>query len=66
MTDSPTELLTAEELAERLRVRPDTVRRWTRQGRIPTVRLSRKVIRYDLSRVLAAIDAAGGKGAGDE
>jgi excisionase family DNA binding protein len=32
----PEELLTAEEVANRLKVKPHTVRRWARQGRIPT------------------------------
>jgi len=51
---SATDLLTAEELADRLRLRPGTVRRWSRRGRIPVVKLSPKVIRYDF---LAVIDA---------
>ena len=50
-----TELVTAEEVAERLRLRPDTVRRWTREGRIPSIRLSAKVIRFDLDDVEAAL-----------
>lgn len=46
------ELITADELANRLRIRPGTVRSWTREGKIPAVRLSAKVIRYDLGAVL--------------
>ena len=49
------EYLTAVELAERLRVRPATIRSWGRTGRIPTIRLSRRVLRFDLSEVLAAL-----------
>ena len=41
------ELLTAEELAERLRVQPATIRVWAREGRIPRLRISAKVIRFD-------------------
>ena len=52
------ELLTAEELAERLRVKPDTVRIWTRAGRIPCVRITPKVVRYDVAAVLAKLSAA--------
>ena len=49
------ELLTAEELADRLRVRPETVRTWARRGTIPAVRLSPKVIRFDLQAVVEAM-----------
>ena len=48
-------LLTADELAERLRVQPGTVRQWSRAGRIPAVRLSPKVVRYDLAAVIEAL-----------
>ena len=54
-----TELLTAEELAGRLRVRPDTVRIWGREGRIPRVRISGKVIRYDPAQVLECLVRGG-------
>jgi DNA-binding transcriptional MerR regulator len=53
--EQATELLTAEEIAERLRVRPDTVRAWSRRRLIPRVRLSPKVIRYDPAAVIAAL-----------
>jgi len=49
------ELLTAEELAGRLQVRPSTIRRWAREGRIPTKRLTSKVVRYDLAAVVQAM-----------
>lgn len=63
----PTDLLTAEELADRLRIRPDTVRTWSRRGLIPKVQLSRKVIRFDLKAVVDAMATRhGGKGADDE
>lgn len=48
-------LLTAEELADRLRVRPGTVRQWSQRGWIPAVRLSPKVVRYDLVAVIDAM-----------
>jgi predicted site-specific integrase-resolvase len=50
-----TELLTADELAGRLRVQPTTVRVWSRQGKIPTVRLSAKVVRFDWDAVLKSL-----------
>ena len=39
--------LTAEELAGRLRLRPETIRLWTREGIIPAIHITGKVIRYD-------------------
>jgi excisionase family DNA binding protein len=50
-----TELMTARELAKRLRVSPETVRAWARRGFIPTMRLSPKVIRYNAEAVLKAL-----------
>jgi excisionase family DNA binding protein len=49
------DLLTAAELADRLRVRPSTILEWQRSGRIPSIRLSHKVLRFDLTAVLAAL-----------
>lgn len=54
-------LLTARELAKRLRVSPETVRAWARGGYIPAIRLSPKVIRYNADAVLAALSAAPAK-----
>ena len=50
------ELLTAEELGARIRLKPDTIVSWARQGRIPSLRLSRKVIRFRLTDVVAALE----------
>ncbi len=60
--DQATELLTARELAKRLRVTPETVRAWARQGSIPSLRLSPKATRYNLEAVLAALTAKMVKG----
>jgi excisionase family DNA binding protein len=49
------DLLTAAELAERLRVKPETVLAWHRSGRIPSIRLSHKVLRFNLGDVVAAL-----------
>ncbi|NUQ66950.1 MAG: helix-turn-helix domain-containing protein [Phycisphaerales bacterium] len=60
--DKATEYLTARELAKRLRVSPETVRAWARRGCIPTLRLSRKAVRYNLEVVLAALSTKPGNG----
>jgi len=46
------ELLTAEELANALRVSPSTVKLWSRSGKIPTVWLSKNVRRFILADVI--------------
>lgn len=53
----PDDLLTAAELAERLRVKPRTILGWYRRGRIPARKLSPKVLRFDLAEVVAALEA---------
>ena len=58
------DLLTAEELAERLKVKPATIRQWSRSGRIPSRRLSHKIIRYCLADVVAALEATSERRAG--
>lgn len=61
------DLLTANELAERLRLRPRTIREWARRGLIPAIRLSPKVVRYELAAVLEAMTTRqGGQGGNDE
>lgn len=52
MTD---DLLSADELASVLDVRPGTVRKWARDGLIPSIRLSAKTIRFCYADVLAAL-----------
>ena len=48
-------LLNARELAQVLKVQPGTIRKWAREGRIPEVRISPKVRRFELKLVLQAI-----------
>lgn len=50
-------LLRADQLAERLGVKPATVLVWNRKGIIPSRRLSHKVLRFDLADVVAALEA---------
>jgi excisionase family DNA binding protein len=59
--EQATELVTARELAKRLRVSPETVRMWTRRGLIPVLRLSPKVIRYNAEAVVAALSTTPAK-----
>jgi excisionase family DNA binding protein len=51
------DLLTTNDIAAKLRLKPTTIREWVRQGRIPEIKLSRKVRRFDLGEVLAALKA---------
>ena len=60
-------LLTAEELAEKLAMSPRTVIEWAKAGKIPEVRPSARIRRFDYGDVLAALKvntatATGGKG----
>ena len=50
-------LITAQELAAELSLRPGTVKRWTQEGIIPCLRLSGKVVRYDRGEVEQALKA---------
>jgi excisionase family DNA binding protein len=55
MGTSQDDCLTAPELAERLRVKPSTVLDWQRAGRIPSIRSTNKVLRFNLKDVMAAL-----------
>jgi excisionase family DNA binding protein len=50
--------LTPSELAGLLRVRPSTISSWAREGRIPCLRFSKGVVRFDLDAVTAALKSA--------
>ena len=56
------ELLTPVELADRLRISARTVKVWTREGRIPVIRVGAKVLRYELQAVLAVLRKSGARG----
>ena len=53
------EFLTARQLAEFLKVSESTVRKLSREGRIPVVRLTPRLARYHLPAVLRALDGDG-------
>jgi len=50
------EFLTARQLAEILQVSESTVRRLAREGRIPAVRVTARLLRFRLEAVLQALD----------
>jgi len=49
-------IVTAEKLAEQLSLKPKTIREWARQGKIPSLRISPKVIRFNPDEVLLALE----------
>ena len=55
-TDKREEFLTARQLAALLQVSESTVRRLAREGRIPSVRLTSRLMRFHLSSVISALD----------
>ena len=50
-----TELLTVTELADRLKVKPETIRGWATARLIPVIRVNPKVLRFDYEDVMAAL-----------
>ncbi len=57
------EFLTDRDVANRLGVKPGTIREWRRLGTIPAVRMSHKVVRYVWADVVASL--AGREDGGD-
>lgn len=49
------EVLTVDQLAERLQVRRRTVLGWVKNGIIPVIRLTPKVLRFDPDAVIQAL-----------
>ena len=45
-------LMTAAELASALAVSPETIKVWARQGIIPAVKITRRIVRFDWQSVL--------------
>jgi hypothetical protein len=52
------ELLTKEELGRRLSIKPQAIARLTQQGKIPAVKISHKIIRYDFAAVMLSLHGA--------
>ncbi len=55
------EFVTARQLAAFLQVSETTVRRLAREGRIPAVRLTTRLVRFHLPAVLEALDGRANK-----
>lgn len=55
------EYVTASQLAKRLHVTAETVRRWNRQGRITGLRLGIRPILFDLEAITRALNDKEGK-----
>jgi len=51
---------TTAELAARLRISPATLRRWALAGRIPAVRIGKRVLRFDAEVVFDALEGQSG------
>jgi excisionase family DNA binding protein len=49
------ELITIDELAARLSLKASTVRNWTKAGKIPSLRLGYKTVRFSWPSVIAAL-----------
>lgn len=55
----PSELLTTKEIAKRLRVSPDTVKRWVNDGWIPAIRPIPNRLMFEWEAVLEAVKTKG-------
>jgi len=58
-TPSGNELLTLKELAQRLRLHPDTARGLYRRGVIPGIKLGHRSLRFEYAEVIEALRQAG-------
>lgn len=48
-------ILTVDELAQFLRVQPDTIRSWARKGLIPSLRPNPRILRFEVRAVVKAL-----------
>jgi excisionase family DNA binding protein len=58
-TPTGEDLLTLEELAQRLRLHPDTARSLYRRGVIPGLKLGHRTLRFEYAAVIEALRQAG-------
>lgn len=59
MTTATRDLLTLNQLADRLQVHPDTLRGLWRRRAIPGLRIGHRTLRFEYQSVLDALRAAG-------
>lgn len=57
-TTKQTRLVDSDEVARRFGVTVGTVNRWVREGVIPCIRPSRRIVRFDLQAVEQAVTKA--------
>ena len=50
------EIVTTAQLAERYQVSAETILTWSKAGKIPSIRVGKKVRRYDVTAVMQALD----------
>lgn len=55
MQNTEQQLVAVGVVADAIGIGPATVRRWAREGRIPSIRLSTRTLRFDLAEVMAAL-----------
>jgi excisionase family DNA binding protein len=51
-----TQLWTVEEVAEYLRLQPETVRAKARKGEIPAVKVGKRIWRFDIKEIVACLN----------
>jgi hypothetical protein len=51
-------LVSSDEIASKIGVKPDTITMWARIGRVPSFRISKRVIRFSLPAVMSALGLA--------
>lgn len=61
---SGSELVTTQDVAERFGVTVETVQAWVRRGRIPHIRPSRRIVRFNMVDVERAITREAREGEG--
>ena len=53
MTTLDSKLVNSAEVAKLLGVSPQVVLKWAKQGKIPVIRLNKRVLRFDLAAIQA-------------
>lgn len=64
MIDESDQLLTPQDVAKLLRVHLQTVYRWAADGRLPSVKVGGKAVRFRLADVRQVVQAGNGPDAG--